>query len=85
MAGIWTAFARLSVLSCVGRTEVELFERPRRSSKDLFKGSRIPSMRLPFLFCFTECCFLVHPARVHHEYLCRIWIGCPMVKIVLPD
>lgn len=71
MAGIWTAFARLSVLSCVGRTEVELFERPRRSSKDLFKGSRIPSMRLPFLFCLLSAAFLC----IQHEFTMNIFVG----------
>lgn len=39
MAGTWTAFARRSVLSCVGHTEVGLTERAAVFSR-IFQGSR---------------------------------------------
>ncbi len=39
MAGTWIGFARLSVLSCAGRTEAELTER-RLPLPSIFQGSR---------------------------------------------
>lgn len=72
MAGTWTAFARLSALSCVGRTEVGLIKRRLPFFRRFF------SKAATYLVCGCLSLFVSPSAAflcTQHGFTMNIFVG----------